>query len=72
METTTWKYQPGDKIEYVAFGGETRTVTVTWRTDDIKNGEPGFDGYEGDAPREDGFGVWGYDYQITRIVEVAR
>jgi len=55
-------YAVGDIIKYQTFGGyETRTVRVTAKYDDVKNGRPGFDGMAGDTP------VWGYDSQIVKI-----
>ena len=61
------KYNVGDTIEYRAFGGETRTVEVQGKEDDIKNGRPGFDGVC--INPNPGQPVWGYDDQITRVVK---
>lgn len=44
---------------------EVRRVRVTFKSSDIKNGEPGFDGQYIDG---DKFPVWGYDAQIIRVV----
>lgn len=60
------QYEVGDVIEYVAFAGERRQVRVTFKSSDIKNGRPGFDGeLAGGGP---GSEVWGYDSQIVRVV----
>jgi hypothetical protein len=63
-EFTQDDYEVGSVIEY---GTGPRRVTVTLKEDDIKNGQPGF---EGQIVGQSGIGsrVWGYDYQITRIV----
>lgn len=66
-------YREGSIITYTTFGGvETRTVEVEFREANIKNGRPGFDGVEVDPvtyePKGgDGWGVWGYDSQITEV-----
>ena len=74
-------YRVGDVIVYRSFGGR-RTVRVTNREADIKNGRPGFDG---DLISEDGapadrlvrfglgsepvaLGCWGYDEQIIDVI----
>jgi hypothetical protein len=57
-------YNVGDTIEYSPFGGGTRQVIVKTKEDDVKNGQPGFDGVLSDGS----MAVWGYDHQITRIV----
>jgi hypothetical protein len=55
-------YKIGDTIQYHTFGGNLRTVVVTDKLDDVKNGRPGFDGYlVGDREAT----VWGYDDQIV-------
>jgi len=64
-------YGEGDLIEYQTFGGGTRIVRVEAREEDIKNGSPGFDGIVVGGSAEYGASVWGYDDQITRVVEVA-
>ena len=64
-------------IAYRTFLDHERVVRVTERDANIKNGEPGFLGQELDPntrePLPPAFehdaGVWGYDRQITRIVE---
>lgn len=56
------EYNVGDTIVYRTFGGEARTVLVTEKEDDVKNGRPGFDGVT-----EDGVDVWGYDEQIVSV-----
>lgn len=63
----TLNYNVADTIRYRAFGNDLRTVTVTAKHADIKNGRAGFDGtlqgIEGPA------NVWGYDSQITEVVK---
>ena len=54
------KYRVGSVIQYEAFGGEIRTVTVAEVEHDIKNGLPGFSAVEP---------YWGYDYQIKRVIK---
>jgi hypothetical protein len=64
MTTTALAYGPGSIIRYSPFGGGIRTVLVTSREDDVKNGRPGFDGHlVGDHLAT----VWGYDDQITEV-----
>ena len=60
-------YQIGDIIEYTTFDGSVRRVLVDNKEVDIKNGCAGFSGNLVDAP-PDHFGVWGYDYQILRVL----
>lgn len=57
-----YHYGIGDKVTYTNFLGNSVTVTVTDRCDDIKNGRPGFNGYD-----SEGATWWGYDSQITRV-----
>lgn len=38
----TADYKVGDVVKYSPFGGGVRTVKVTSRESDIKNGRPGF------------------------------
>ena len=40
------KYKVGDIIKQRTFLGTHRYVKVTAKHDDIKNGKPGFDGYD--------------------------
>ena len=54
----TKQYSAGDKVTYRVFGGKTRTVVVESRSEDIKDGKPGFDAV---------CGAWGYDDQIVRV-----
>jgi hypothetical protein len=62
-------YTEGSIIEYRTFTGGIRRVEVLERCDDVKNGRPGFDGFEVQrSPADDTTGVWGYDDQITRVV----
>jgi hypothetical protein len=56
-------YSVGDTITYQTFGGgQVRTVRVTDRDPEIKNGSPGFFG-----TMNDGATVWGYDDQIISV-----
>lgn len=68
------KYNVGDVVSYLAFGGVHRLVLVTNKESDIKNGRSGFDGILVDEfthqPIEEGEygnGVWGYDDQILAV-----
>jgi hypothetical protein len=64
LNRKTPDYREGSTIQYRPFGGgQTRTVTVGERLENVKNGEPGFGGTD-----TDGEGVWGYDDQITRVI----
>jgi hypothetical protein len=63
----TVSYQIGDIIEYTTFDGSVRRVLVDNKEVDIKNGAAGFTGNLVDAPK-DHYGVWGYDYQIVRVL----
>ena len=65
--TTTPAYGPGDTIEYRTFSGRSRRVVVEFRDDDIKDGQPGFDGLEVGTQE----GVWGYDDQVVRVISRA-
>jgi len=57
-------YKKGDTVRYETFTGELRTVRVTAKVEEIKNGKDGFDGHIlGDEDNE----VWGYDHQIIRV-----
>lgn len=63
-------YAESDVIEYNPMGlGSTRRVRVQKRWADIKNGSPGFGGICIEGGRDVGMSVWGYDDQITRVVE---
>jgi hypothetical protein len=57
-------YKVGDTVRYETFTGELRTVRVTGKHDEIKNGRPGFDGVDGNGK---GVNVWGYNSQILRV-----
>jgi hypothetical protein len=57
-------YEVGALIEYSAFGGEKRRVRVDEKCADIKNGQPGFFGIGQDREH-----YWGYDSQITRVLD---
>ena len=63
-------YAVGDLVTYSPFGVGTRTVRITERDVDIKNGYPGFSGVVtynvGDATKP-GDLAWGYDDQITAV-----
>lgn len=65
------EYNIGDTVVYRTFGGDKRTVRVTFKSDDIKNGRPGFDGVvvSSTAGLPD-TRVWGYDDQITEVKKV--
>jgi hypothetical protein len=63
-------YNIGDTIVYSPFGGGERTVLVKNKEADVKNGEPGFDGVLTD-PNVEYPGVWGYDFQIIRVLSRA-
>jgi hypothetical protein len=57
-------YTVGSTITYNLWGGDTRTVKVTHKDEDIKNGDPGFGtGKNGSRPVT----VWGYDNQISKV-----
>lgn len=60
-------YAVGDTVVYRTFGGERRTVVVTARYEDVKNGEPGFDARSHRASGA-AVGVWGYDRQIEAVL----
>lgn len=62
-------YDIGDIVRYRTFTGELRTVKVTAKSDDIKNGRSGFDGRI-HGVYEDFGTVWGYDSQIIRVFKV--
>lgn len=65
----TWNYGVGDTVTYVPFSGGERRVEVTARLDDVKGGQPGFDG-QVINPETDlctGEWVWGYDEQIVKV-----
>jgi hypothetical protein len=64
-------YETGDVITYRAFGKVLRTVRVSTREPDVKNGRPGFDGQVIDGP-ERGTDVWGYDSQIEEVRQEPR
>lgn len=61
------KYNVGDVIRYQPFGGGWRDVLVDEKDDDIKNGRSGFGGRIVSGP-DTGMGVWGYDYQIVKVL----
>lgn len=62
------EYEVGDTVTYIAFG-EQRTVIVTEKYEDVKNGRPGFDAVwptlSGDVD------VWGYDIDIIGVERTA-
>lgn len=70
-------YSIGSIIEYQPLGGGRRTVLVDERERDIKNGRPGFAGQCVDPETLKPYptfnpqtgGVWGYDAQITKVVQ---
>ena len=57
-------YDVGDTVRYETFTGELRTVRVTAKIENIKNGKNGFDGHI-HGNKDDT--VWGYDHQIIRV-----
>lgn len=62
-------YKVGSIIEYATFGGfPTRMVKVSDKDKNIKNDRPGFAGVVTEGHEKD-MEVWGYDYQITRVVK---
>ena len=65
-------FNVGDIVEYSIFGDGTnlRLALVTSIRKNIKNGKPGFDGYEptpSDSKINDQFGYWGYSEDVTRV-----
>ena len=61
-------YKIGDTVRYETFTGSLRTVRVTAKLDDVKNGRPGFDGVLLGSSQDKGLNeVWGYDDQIIRV-----
>ena len=72
-------YDVGDTVRYETFTGDLRTVQITAKHDDVKNGRPGFDGLEVSSNRSkqrsslqqkivsEDTRVWGYDSQIIRV-----
>jgi len=61
-------YEVGDIVRYETFTGDLRTVKVTAKVENIKNGKNGFDGYIHGYDPEDT--VWGYDHQIIRVFKL--
>ena len=60
-------YRVGSIIQYRSFG-ELRTVEVEEKSDDIKHGQPGFDGKI--LNDTTGFPhIWGYDDQIVAVTK---
>lgn len=58
------QYEIGDKIKVATVDGIV-VVEVTDQDDDIKNGEPGWEGIlQGDS----GQMLWGYDAQILDVL----
>ena len=55
-------YNEGDTIAYRNNAGELVTVVVDYKDDDIKRGEPGFEGTTANGRQ-----VWGYDNQVVRV-----
>lgn len=49
---------------WITYNGDNRPVQVVSKEDDIKNGEPGFEGRY-----ENGQRCWGYDSQIDSVLE---
>jgi hypothetical protein len=65
----TPNYQAGDTLTYSTFGGKPRRIRVTERCEDVKNGRPGFDGFEVNeqGQRVAEYDAWGYDSQILEV-----
>jgi hypothetical protein len=63
-------YHIGSILEYQTFCGTTRRVRIDEKSDNIKNDKAGFGGYVVDINNKlTNHSVWGYDYQITNIIE---
>jgi hypothetical protein len=58
-------YEIGSLVEYRLWSGAHRRVRVNRKIKDIK---PGCDGFDGIA--QDGKSYWGYDHQITRVLDL--
>lgn len=65
-------YEVGDTLEYRTFTGAIRKIVVTNSYDDVKNGQPGFDGTLVDPDPSGWNDVWGYDDQIVRVTRDAK
>ena len=65
--THTKSYDVGDVVRYETYTGDLRTVVVTAKSDNIKNGRAGFDGH---IHRAEFDKVWGYDSQIIRVFKL--
>lgn len=65
------RFTEGDLVRYETFGDNTRLVEVTAVLDDVKNGEPGFDGIVVEGP-ETGMNVWGYSSQVLEVMRQSR
>jgi len=67
-------YKVGDVVVQGFSDGHSRTVLVTERHSDVKNGWPGFYGTECDEqgqpvkPSQSWPEVWGYDYEVVEVV----
>jgi len=57
-------YKVGDTVRYETFTGELRTVKVTEKLDEVKNGRARFAGVDANGK---GMNVWGYNSQILRV-----
>jgi hypothetical protein len=64
---TNIEYQIGDTIEYMTFAESYREVVVTGKH--MEKGKPGFDGVLTVPAAYPS--VWGYDYQVVRVVKRA-
>ena len=60
-------YKVGDTVRYETFTGSLRTVKVTEKHDEIKNGRAGFCGVETQPHINPHLNVWGYNSQILRV-----
>ena len=65
-------YEVGDILEYRTFTGAIRKIVVTHKYDEVKNGQPGFDGTLVDPDPSSWSDVWGYDSQIVRVTRSAK
>lgn len=67
-------YKVGDAVVQQFSDGFSRTVLVTERHADVKNGMPGFYGTACNAQGEpveayqDYPELWGYDYEVVRVL----
>ena len=60
------RYRVGSVIRYRTIADRMRTVVVTKKQRNVKNGRPGFEGRETTGT---GNMVWGYDEGITQVIK---